>query len=378
LKRTLKKMDHRKKLCIVISNIDKALSFEWLTVALKDKYDLSYILLNAEESRFEKFLVQECIKFNRVKYTGKRDLISAFFKVLKIFIRDRPAIIHANYFDAELISLPAAWLTGVKTRIYTRHHSNYHQDYFPHIVKYDKLCNWLSTQIISISQATDKTLIELEDVPPGKVVKVYHGLKFSNLLDVTPERISIVRNRWAISNKAPIIGVIARYEKLKGYQYIIPAFKKYLLHSPDSVLVMANAKGPYQTEVIKMLDTLPTKSYILIPFEADIAALYHTFNIYIHAPIDEMCEAFGLTYIEALALGIPSIFTRSGIAKEFIVDDENAITVNFKCEEDIYKSLIKLSSDADLMARLSLRGKEDVKKLFDFDDYIQKLQRIYL
>jgi glycosyltransferase involved in cell wall biosynthesis len=366
------------KLCIVISNINKALPFEWNALALKDDYDLSYILLNSGKTYFEEFLITHSIKCTRVIFRGKKDILRGISQVLKIFLTNKPNIVHANFFEAQIIGLTAAWLAGVKKRIYTRHHSNYHHQYFPSSVKYDKWSNKLATSIVSISQATDKSLMDLEHVPISKIKKMHHALNFNDFLNISKERVNAVKAKWDIDTDRHIIGVISRFEKLKGYQYIIPAFEKYLLTNPTAVLVMANAKGPYQTEVLQLLRSLPAESYILIPFESDIAALYHTFDIYIHVPVDEMCEAFGLTYIEALALGIPSIFTRSGIAAEFIIDGENAIVVNFKSEEDIYKALIKLSSDKALRVRMSVKGIADVKKLFGFEDHIQKLQSIYL
>ncbi|MBL0097760.1 MAG: glycosyltransferase [Bacteroidetes bacterium] len=82
-------------------------------------------------------------------------------------------------------------------------------------------------------------------------------------------------------------------------QYIIPAFERILKSQPKK---------------------LPSDSYIKIEFERDLFSLYSIFDYFIHAPIDPSVEAFGQVYIEALAAGIPSIFTLSGIAPDFIVD----------------------------------------------------------
>ena len=105
-------MNTKLKLCIIITNVDKALPFEWAAVALKDKYDLSYILLNAAEGQFEIFLKSQNINFKRVFYSGKRDTATAFLKVLAYFIKSKPDIVHANFIESQIIGLSAARLAG--------------------------------------------------------------------------------------------------------------------------------------------------------------------------------------------------------------------------------------------------------------------------
>jgi hypothetical protein len=52
-------------------------------------------------------------------------------------------------------------------------------------------------------------------------------------------------------------------------------------------------------------------------------------------PIDDTIEAFGQTYIEALISGVPSVFTLSGVASEFIENGKNALVVDYKNSEQI-------------------------------------------
>src|SRR5665811_2158990 len=89
-----------------------------------------------------------------------------------------------------LIGLSAAWLAGVKKRIYTRHHSDYHFRYFPKGIKWDKLCNRMATCIVSPSLAVKEILLNLENVSPQKVSLIHHGFDIDYFDDVSPERIA--------------------------------------------------------------------------------------------------------------------------------------------------------------------------------------------
>lgn len=367
----------KKKILYIVSNVQKSLSFEWIALELKMDYDISFILLNSTESPIEEFLVRNDVPVKRIKYRGKRDLVFAIVRTIVLLLKNRPVIVHAHLFDAQLIGLVAAWFVGIKKRVYTRHNSNYHHMYHPKGIKFDKLCNILATQIVSLSQATDKTLFDLEKVESTKVVKIPHGFKLSIYENVSNDRIENVRKKWKIQSQQPVVGVIARHIKWKGIQYIIPAFKKFQLENPNAILIMANAEGPYSKEVIELVEHHRVENVVLISFEGDVASLYQIFDMYIHVPVDSLCEAFGQTYIEALASGVPSIFTLSGIAAEFIVHKKNAWVVDFKNSNEIYEAMCKLWSDERLRELIRNRGRHDVALLFNIETMMRSLKELY-
>ena len=361
----------------IISHVHKSLAFEWIAEGLKNNYKLTFISLNASSSALEDFLIQHHIEVKRISYRGKQDSPFAFIKTFFYLLFKRPQIVHAHLFDAQLIGLTAAWLAGIRKRIYTRHNSNYHHVYFPGGVRFDTWSNRMATEIISISQATDKTLLELEHVPSNKVVKIPHGFDLNVFTEVSFERTELIRKKWQIQKQHPTVGIIARHIEWKGIQFIIPAFQKFLTENPSACLVIANASGPYHNTITELLKLIPADRTILIPFEEDVAALYSVFDLYVHTPVDPICEAFGQTYVEALAAGIPSIFTLSGIAVEFIQQDRNAIVVDFKDSEGIYHALNRLWMDKDLRKHLVENGRQDVFSRFGVEQMLASLKRLY-
>ena len=87
-------------------------------------------------------------------------------------------------------------------------------------------------------------------------------------------------------------------------------------------------------------------------------------------------EAFGQTYIEALASGVPSIFTLSGVANEFIINERNAMVVSYQNSIDVYEKLIRLLGDISLRNQLVKNGRDDVEK-FALDPYTKKMINFY-
>lgn len=366
----------QKHIIYIVSHVQKSLAFEWTASRLKGNFKLTFILLNAGPSTLENFLLEEGIEVKRFTYRGKQDFVFAFIKTFFFLLVKRPHAIHAHLFDAQLIGLTAAWLARIKKRIYTRHNSNYHHVYHPRGVRFDLWSNRMATAIVSISQATEKTLIELENTPLTKIVKIPHGFDILTFQEIDVARIEIVRNKWNLDNRNIIIGVIARHIEWKGIQFIVPAFKMFLQDHPTACLVLANAQGPYHTSIEELIK--PIRDHVvLIPFEEDVPALYSVLDFYIHVPIDPLCEAFGQTYVEALAAGVPSIFTLSGIAESFIINNRNALVVDFKNSEQIYLAMLRLYNDLELRNNLVENGKEVVSSRFSIDKMIESLNKLY-
>ncbi len=369
----------KKSLVYIISDINKSLAFEWASTYLnKDKYKLTFILLNPSSSTLESFLKSNAIQTYRVTYRGKRDLISAFLSVSKILRKEKADIVHAHLMDACIIGLLAAYVSGVKRRIHTRHNSTFHHLYFPRAVWYDKFINALSTDIVSISQVVTHVLEKMEGANPSKIHLIYHGFLFNDNLNISQERRAKLKDKYNLQHvQGPIVGVISRFIEWKGIQYIIPAFEQLLKKQPDAVLILANANGPYEENIRQQLSHLKETSYRIIPFEEDVFALYSLFDVFVHVPIDPYVEAFGQTYVEALSMKVPSIFTKSGIANEFIEDHKNALVVAYKDIDQIALALQTLLTDQKLALQLAVNGQEEVLEKFKLSNMIGQLEELY-
>ncbi|WP_146895290.1 glycosyltransferase family 4 protein [Adhaeribacter aerolatus] len=371
----------RKSVVYIISDIDKALAFEWVATYLdKQKFDLSFILISPKETVLEKYIHALGLNVYRVISNGKKDWPKAIFQVYGLLRKINPAVIHCHLIQANIIGLTAGKLAGVKKRIYTRHHSSFHHVYFPKGVLWDKLSNILATHIVAISGNVKDVLINWEKADENKVTVIPHGFLLNGFLEVPAEGVISLKKRHNLEDTdiGKVIGVISRYTELKGIQYIIPAFKNILKLYPDSVLVLANATGDYKSAIQELLKEIPERNYREITFESDIMALYKLFDVFVHVPIDSHSEAFGQTYVEALAAGIPSVFTLSGIANEFIKDQENALVVDYQNAEAIYIAILQILENEDLRNKLIQNGRKEVFNRFGLERFIQSLEELYL
>lgn len=367
-----------KKIIYIISNIDKALAFEWIATTInKDKFFLSFILLNKGNSRLEEFLLRNKIPVKRIEIRDKMESFKAYCKLSAFLKQEKPDIIHCHLRNAEIIGLPVAFFLGIKSRIYTRHSSTYNHLYHPKGVWIDRVTSKMATDIVAISKNVLSILTEWEGVDQKKVKLIPHGFDL-DLFDKLPlSEVGELKRKYNVGEGVKVIGIIARYTWWKGYAYSIPAIGRIMKENPDILLVIANANGNDKEAIKKLVkEHIPEDRLREIPFEPNLPALYKLFNYYVHVPFDATVEAFGQTYVEALASGVPSVFTLSGIAPEFIRDEFNALVVDFKNDGQVEDALKRLLNEEDLRGKLIENGKMSVKP-FALKNFVQKLEELY-
>ena len=367
------------KVFYIISDIDKALAFEWINDSMdKRKIDLYFILLGRVDTPLISVLRDKGVPYYPVPLAGKADLMRAWTIVFSILRKEKPDAVHTHLYYASLIGLSAAWLLRIRKRIHTRHHASLHHRYFPRAVVVDKIINTLSTHIIVLCSNQRKIVVEWEGASEKKVHLIPHGFDLHYFQADEPGKVSLLRTLHKIPDDAfPVVGVIARYTEWKGVQFIIPAFRDLLRNYPGAYLILANANGDYEAPVKALLVDLPVANYTEISFEPELASLYRLFDLYVHTPVDEYSEAFGQTYVEALASGVPSIFTLSGIACDFIRHEKNAWVVPYKNTAEIASAMIRLLGDGALKANLIQAGRKSVRERFDIREQTRKLEDVY-
>lgn len=352
--------------------------FEQTALHLKaEGLDVSYLLINSTNGELHRFLLSNGFKVHTLEAgsllkSGK--VIRACRKWLK---EESIDLVHCHLAQANWIGLWAAKLARIPQRIYTRHSGKpLHLGWKERII--DKVQNRLATKIVAISVNVDE-LLASQGVPKGKRVLIHHGFELKRFSNPDLTEVERLKQQYNPDNQKPVFGIIARWLELKGIQYTIDAFSELLKKYPDALLCFfgASENADYSVEIKNKLDQLPERNYCIVPFENNVFDLYQLFDGYMHVPVNAACEAFGQTYVEALAAGIPSIFTLSGVAREFIVHEENALVVPFRDSKAIYEAMLQILNDEGLCTKLKTNGVRDVNRLFDFSTYISNLQKLY-
>jgi phosphohistidine phosphatase SixA len=97
---------------------------------------------------------------------------------------------------------------------------------------------------------------------------------------------------------------------------------------------------------------------------------------------DIMCtpslnEAFGLVFIEAMSMGIPSIGAKSGGITEIIKNKKTGFLINPRDSNELAKIITSLLKDDSLRNKIGLAGQKCVKQKFSYKNMLCELEKLY-
>lgn len=353
---------------------------EWMCEGLdRDRFEISFILvcINGRTPHMQSFLEEQGIPYERIDCRlNPWSVASTIAAIARSCRRERVDLVHTHIYFASLVGLLGAALARVPVRLNTRHHLL--QNHGKPTIWLDRMTNALATGVIATSELVRRVLIERERAAPRKVHLIHLGIDLSQFRDVENERVARLARKYGSEGQGPVVGVVARHIESKGVQYAVPAFRRLLDDEPSAFLVLAFAVGPYREKIREQLAGIPADRYVEIEFEADVFALYQLFDLCVHVPTGEELETFGLVYLEALAAGIPSIFTLSGVGPEFLRHRQNAWVVKHESSEEIYQGMVALLADAELRRHLVRQGHASVDEAFSVDRMVRETQNLYL
>lgn len=362
-----------KNLAYIISDIHKAVFFEHTALLMRARgIEISWILINSEDSELAHFLEAHHFQVAYLKASSPLRSFAAINSCKKILKQWDIVIVHCHLGTANWVGLWAGLWAGVSKRIFTRHAGkSLKWNYKEAII--DQIQNRLATDIVSISLNIHELLIA-QGVLEHKIHLIHHGFDLERMKNHDKNEVVRIKSFYNPNGRHPIIGVVARWMEWKGIQYIIPAFEKLLEDYPNAKLCLFNAseQAEYAHVLLPMLNDLPKNSFEYIRFESNVYDLYSLFDVYVHTPVDPYCEAFGQTYVEALAAGVPSVFTLSGVAREFAAEEPLAQIVPFRDTEAIYEAMKKQLNLRDIEKKHS-----SFFRVFDLAEYVNKLLAIY-
>lgn len=329
-------------------------------------FKFSFILLHDTEP----IMIQQMKQFNCecywIPFSNKRRKISmlkAIPKLIRLFKKISPDIVHSHLFDDSLPSLIAAKLAGIKIRFITKQDTSFHWFYAPKAVKFDKLNNFFATHLIAVSEECKQFIIDFEKANPKKIHMIHHGIPLDKLSHATEEYKEELKERYKLKDKI-VIGTVARLIEWKGHRILLDVAEKIIIQYPNIVFLFTG-EGELRSEIEKIIyDKKLTKNVILTGWveREKIPSLYSIMDIYIHAA---KYEPFGFVIAEAMLNAAPVLSTKTGSALDAIKTTENGYLVNYdNVNEFVVGINFLLTHDAK---KIGEKGKDTAKAMYNFE-----------
>ena len=298
---------------IIISDFDiSSLMFNIIRSFQVAQIDFELVFISDKKTWLIEELEKIGIKGNRLSRPSRIEIPIFIFRILLVIFRGRIKGIYLSGQIACLIGLVASFVARVPKRIFTRHHSDSNYPVNSKSLSlmranlFDKFCNRVATKIVAVSPLVSELLITNENANPKKVVTIDNSISM-----IPQERVLRIRNSEPFT-----IGVISRMTEIKGIEYVAEAFcKLYEKNSKYNLMIVGEASDSTD-KILKILRDIPKDKFKIIPKIYDVSTFYSSIDVFVHVPIRQDAEAFGLVYLEAIFSGVPCVFTESGILKK--------------------------------------------------------------
>ena len=157
-----------------------------------------------------------------------------------------------------------------------------------------------------------------------------------------------IKEKYGITNQF-VITFLGRIAKEKSIDVIIEAMKE-IVKENTNVLCLVVGVGPYLDELKELVKDDHIEKYIVFTgpkSSQEVPSYYHLSNVFVSASIT---ETQGLTYIEAMASGIPAVARYDQNLEDVIVNGVNGFF--FKETDELVSILLKMiNNDCSNMAK---------------------------
>ena len=288
----------------------------------------------------------------------------SLLRYVRHLIRFKPRAVITFGQTATLIGLFGAFLNFRSIRVYFRQHTSSNKmGKFSKGNIYDSVSNFLAKKIIVSNRNTYMYLVANEGVSASKISICEFGFDVDSFVNKDLVKVNLIKAKYDLNNFDFVVGIVSRVTLIKGLEFALQGFKKFLVHYPNSVILLANAMDADKSELAKLIEGIPTQNIRILEREFDMISVYACMDTLVHVPINVSVESYGLVYVEAFLSKLPTIITISGIANQIAVHEENCLVVEYQDSNQICHSLIRLREHDELRLQLGQNAFDSVSDL---------------
>jgi len=290
-------------------------------------------------------------------------------KLIKVFRKEKPYMVHSMTPKAGLLCMMAAWWTKVPVRLHTFTGLVWPTEKgFKRrlLMLTDKITCACATHIIPEGEGVKSDLIN------GKITKKpLRVLGYGNVKGVDMVRFS---RRPEVLEKASQIKdnnlftfvFVGRIVREKGINELCESFDRLHKDYPASRLFIV---GLFEDEIDPISEkakaTISSNPSILTvgpQYGEDLLTYYAASDCFV---FPSYREGFPNTVLEAGAMELPSIVTDINGSREIIKDGENGLIIPSKDSEALYQAMLTVMTDKNILKQLSENAREMIESRFD-------------
>lgn len=310
-----------------------------------------------------------------------RSDVVALWKLIKIFYKEKPFIVHVNTPKASLLAMVAAWITRVPHRIYTVTGLRFEtsEGKMRWLLKMMEIITcFCATKVIPEGEGVKNTLIK-NKITRKPLNKILNGN--INGIDLVyysrTEEVLAQANQIELKCNGFIFCFIGRMVKDKGINELVEAFLM-LYRQNDAVRLLL--VGSFETELDPLL---PETEYVIrhheaiffMDYQKDVRPFLAASDVFV---FPSYREGFPNVVLQAGAMGLPSIVTNISGSNEIIKEGENGSIIPSKDVKALYEMMYAYRKmPSNYLSEMGKKAREEVEAHFGQREVWEAILKMY-
>ncbi|MBU0683290.1 MAG: glycosyltransferase family 4 protein [Candidatus Omnitrophota bacterium] len=319
----------------------------------------------------EEILVRERIPHIKIDIRTKFEFSFKILKVVPVLFnlvkKEHIQVIHAQTRVTQVL----AWIVSRITRI--PFISTCH-GFFKSQRLSRKLFPCWGEKIIAISVSVKEHLLEDFFIPNKRVELIRNGIEVNRFVKIASETRSNLIKKMNWSRDVIIVGSVGRLSPVKGFNYLISAFKRAKADN-DKLKLLIVGEGKQESVLKQQVESAGLSGEVL--FVSGRESLEYYLSAMDIFCLSSVSEGLGLSLMEAMATGIACIASSVGGLVELINDGVDGLLVPAKNVEKLSATIIRLAGDDVFRTLLKKNAQKKAIENFSIEKSVEKTIKVY-
>jgi len=302
-----------------------------------------------------------------------------FYKLYKLFKREKVTIAHANNLNVWTDVLFASKLAGTKC-VETFHGIDTEKSQIPKYKKYQyKIISKFTDSITAVSRSALDLLSK--EIGISDIVLINNGIDSERFRPVKENNFNYLKEEFKIGANAFLIGCVAGLREVKNHKGLLDAFecltglRPELFNEDKKCYLFLVGEGPLLNSLKEYANILGIAKHVLfLGQRQDINRILPSLDLFV---MNSNTEGMSYSILEAMACGLPVAATDVGGNFLLVEDGVNGFLVPKDEPRLMAEAIIKLFDNHELKQKMGLNARKKIVDKFSLSNMTTGYFRLY-
>lgn len=308
------------------------------------------------------------------------DDVVAFWHLVRLFRRERPALVHTHTSKAGVLGRLAAWAAGVELVVHTPHGHVFY-GHFSRVISriflwIEKLLAMGTTHMIALTEAERDEYLVLKVGRADRYSVVPSGIDLERYRRVGSAR-DTARPRpsgFDCPADAIVIGSVGWLTDVKGHRFLIEAVAGLKASQPRLHLVIIGS-GHMREDYLALAERLGLGASLhLLGSRRDVPDCLAGMDLFV---LPSLNEGMGRALIEAMAAGLPVVASRVGGVPAVVEDRRTGLLVPPGDAAALAQAVDELLQRPDWARELGDAASRSIGERFSSAAMVKAIEAVY-